>query len=216
MKKIIAGILLLLVVGLGFFQVYTYQEKTSCRDEALLYFAEEDYAKMITYLKQALKSYSIFAKDLDLDMNCYLAESYYQLKEYDTAEEIYDALIADKKDKAEYYVLKGRCVADSGDEEGAVKVYEEGFSQTGSTDFLKKICAIYVEQADYEKALSYAEKGVKEGGSTKKDFLFERIAIYEKAQDYEKAYEAASEYVKLYPDDADGQKEYTFLSTRIQ
>ena len=95
----------------------------------MLYFKEEDYSKTISYLGQALKLQSVFAGKLDLDMTCYLAESHYQLKEYDEAEKIYDKLINNDSKNAQYYILKGECLAKSGDAKAAVKVYEQGWNR---------------------------------------------------------------------------------------
>ena len=186
-----------------------------CLAMALLYFKEEDYSKTISYLEEALKRQSVFAREIDLDMTCYLAESHYQLKEYDKAEKIYNKLINNDSKNAQYYMLKGECVAKSGDAQGAVKVYEQGWNHTQDTDFLEKICEIYVEKQNYDKALKYVQKGIEQGGETKADFMYGKIVIYEKAEAYDKAYEAAKKYVELYPDDEAGKKEYTFLSTRI-
>ena len=88
MRKIIIRVVIaavILLVGIGVFQWHNYQQKVEYRKEALLYFKEEDYSKTISYLGQALKLQSVFAGKLDLDMTCYLAESHYQLKEYDEA-----------------------------------------------------------------------------------------------------------------------------------
>ena len=167
------------------------------------------------YLEEALKRQSVFAREIDLDMTCYLAESHYQLKEYDKAEKIYNKLINNDSKNAQYYMLKGECVAKSGDAQGAVKVYEQGWNHTQDTDFLEKICEIYVEKQNYDKALKYVQKGIEQGGETKADFMYGKIVIYEKAEAYDKAYEAAKKYIELYPDDEAGKKEYTFLSTRI-
>ena len=199
----------------NFSAVAYYQQKIEYRKEALLYFKEEDYSKTISYLEEALKRKSVFAREIDLDMTCYLAESHYQLKEYDKAEKIYNKLINNDSKNAQYYMLKGECVAKSGDAQGAVKVYEQGWNHTQDTDFLEKICEIYVEKQNYDKALKYVQKGIEQGGETKADFMYGKIVIYEKAEAYDKAYEAAKKYVELYPDDEAGKKEYTFLSTRI-
>ena len=60
-------------------------------------------------------------------MTCYLAESHYQLKEYDEAEKIYDKLINNDSKNAQYYILKGECLAKYWRCEGVtVKVYEQG------------------------------------------------------------------------------------------
>ena len=88
MRKIIIRVVIaavILLAGIGVFQWHNYQQKVEYRKEALLYFKEEDYSKTISYLGQALKLQSVFAGKLDLDMTCYLAESHYQLKEYDEA-----------------------------------------------------------------------------------------------------------------------------------
>ena len=88
MRKIIIRVAIaavILLAGIGVFQWHNYQQKVEYRKEALLYFKEEDYSKTISYLGQALKLQSVFAGKLDLDMTCYLAESHYQLKEYDEA-----------------------------------------------------------------------------------------------------------------------------------
>ena len=218
MRKIIirvAIVVVILLAGTGAFQWHNYQQKVEYRKEALLYFKEEDYAKTISYLEEALKSHSIFAGKLDLDMTCYLAESHYQLKEYDKAEKIYNKLINNDIKNTQYYMLKGGCVAKSGDTEAAVKVYEQGWNHTQDTDFLEKICEIYVKKKDYSNALSYIQKGIEQGGQSKADFMYGKIVIYEKAQEYDKAYETAKKYVELYPDDEAGKKEFTFLSTRI-
>ena len=96
-----------------------------------------------------------------------------------------------------------------------LKVYEQGWNSTNDTDFLEKICEIYVEQKDYDNALKYIQKGIEQGGESKAGFMYGKIVIYEKAQEYDRAYEAAKKYVELYPDDEAGKKEYIFLSTRI-
>ena len=218
MRKIIirgAIVVVILLAGTGVFQWHNYQQKIEYRKEALLYFKEEDYSKTISYLEEALKRKSVFAREIDLDMTCYLAESHYQLKEYDKAEKIYNKLINNDSKNAQYYMLKGECVAKSGDAQGAVKVYEQCWNHTQDTDFLEKICEIYVEKQNYDKALKYVQKGIEQGGETKADFMYGKIVIYEKAEAYDKAYEAAKKYIELYPDDEAGKKEYTFLSTRI-
>ena len=92
MRKIIIRVVIaavILLAGIGVFQWHNYQQKVEYRKEALLYFKEEDYSKTISYLGQALKLQSVFAGKLDLDMTCYLAESHYQLKEYDEANKVY-------------------------------------------------------------------------------------------------------------------------------
>lgn len=192
-----------------------YGQKVELRDDALLYFQEEDYSKTIQYLESALDRHSVFAGRLNHDMTCYLAESYYQLHDYEKAEVIYDKLIASNAREPRYYELKGRCAKDAGEYERAMDIYSEGWEKTEDSVFLKLICNIYLEQEDYEKALDFTEQGIAAGGDTKGEFMYQKVIIYERSQKYAEAYEAVQEYCALFPEDEDAQKEMTFLSTRI-
>ena len=100
MSKIIRRTILLLflvILAVGYFQWNMYGQKIELREEALLYFKEEDYSKTIKYLQQALDKRSVFGNKIDHDMRCYMAESYYQLEQYDKAEKIYDQLLKDSE-----------------------------------------------------------------------------------------------------------------------
>lgn len=218
MSKLLRGIIaaaVVIVVAAGVWQWREYSKKQELRDDALLYFQEEDYSKTIQYLESALERHSIFAGELNHDMTCYLAESYYQLDNYEEAEAIYDKLIASDSAEPRYYELKGRCARDAGEYERAMEIYSEGWEKTEDSVFLKLICNIYLEQEDYENALDFTEKGIAAGGDTKGEFMYQKVIIYERSQKYEEAYEAIQEYCALFPDDEDAQKEMTFLSTRI-
>ena len=213
-KGMIAAAVVILL-GVGIWQWNAYRHITQLRDDALLYFREEDYSKTIEYLQDALDEHSVLAAGLTHDMTCYLAESYYQLGEYEEAEAIYDELIADDPKEADYYELKGRCARDAGAYEKAMDVFENGWNNTGDSTFLKDICDMYLEQKDYENALAFTEEGIRAGGETKGEFMYQKVIIYERACDYEAAYEAVQEYCELFPEDAEAQKEQTFLSTRV-
>ena len=102
-------VFLLVALAAGYFQWNAYGQKTELREEALLYFKEEDYSKTIKYLQQALDKKSLFSEKIDHDMKCYMAESYYQLGLYEEAEEIYDQLLKSSQKEKKYYLLKGRC-----------------------------------------------------------------------------------------------------------
>ena len=214
LRGIIAAAVVLLLLG-GIWQWREYGRKQELRDDALLYFAEEDYSKTIQYLESALDRHCIFAGGLNHDMTCYLAESYYQLEDYAQAEAIYDRLIASDSREPRYYELKGRCAREEGDHERALTIYSEGWEKTEDSVFLQLICDIYLEQEDYENALAFTEQGIAAGGESKQTFMFQKVVIYERSLDYEAAYDAVQEYCELFPEDEAGQREMTFLSTRI-
>lgn len=218
MSRIIRIILLLLIIAAGASGVYMKRSreiKLDMRDEALLYFQEQDYEKAIDCFEKARARKSLFSGEIDTDINCYLAESYRQLGDYQEAIELYDMMLRWGSANQRCYLLKGDCLEKSGQEEEAVECYEEGYKKTGESDFLLRLCQVSINRKDYKKAHEYADKGIEKEEDDKAAFLFEKIVIYEKEQKYRRAYQTAKEYVKLYPDDEKGRREYIFLSTRI-
>lgn len=218
MAKIIRRVIIFLaiVLGFGYYQWNMYEQKTQMREDALLYFGEEDYTKSIQYFEEALGKRALFSDEMNKDMNCYLAESYYCLGEYNKAVEIYDRLLEKDDTNVMYYRLKGECQSAAGKDEEAVEVFKEGYEKTGKPDLLKEICDIYITQENYEKALEYALKGAGDNEEPPKELLYQTIIIYEKSQNYEAALQAAKEYCERYPEDKEAQKELVFLSTRVE
>ncbi len=207
--------LVIILIAVYVVQWNRYQKKSEIREDALLYFAEEDYAKTIQYLDQALKIKCIFAGDLDEDMTGYKAESYFQLEEYEKAEELFRSLMQKYPNKIRYYMLLGECLGEDGQESEAISILLEGWEKTNDADLLNRICDIYISDENYEQAMEYAEKGGELGEDDRKIFLYKQVIICEKQKDYEKAYKKAQEYCEEYPDDEDAAKELIFLSTRI-
>jgi len=214
LRRCLIMICILLVVA-GIMQGRAYGRKARLRSDALLYFKEEDYKKTIEYLEEGLERKSIFGGNIDQDMRCYLAESYYQMEDYDKAESIYQTLQKKDSGNAIYYLMEGQCCKTSGDYDKAMKIYNKGWKKTKDTAFLSRICEIYIEQKEYDKALDYARQGIGDGGSASAELQYDLIIIYENSQDYEAAYKAAKEYCKNYPDDERAQKELLFLSSRV-
>ena len=213
-RKIIAAAVLLLIV-LAVYQWHLYTKKAELRSDALLYFKEEDYKKSIEYLEDALKKDSLFGGKLDRDMNSYLAESYYRLGDYEKAQKLYRKLQKEEPDQALYYLLEGECLKASEEYDDALQIFQKGWEQTKDTAFLSKICGIYIEQNEYEKALDYAQKGISDDGGSSSELMYQLIIIYERSQDYEKAYQAAQDYCEQYPEDDRAKRELIFLSSRV-
>ena len=213
-RIVIIAILVVLIV-LGGFQWKNYHKKSQARENALLYFKEKDYEKAVSYLEKGLKQISVFGDEMDEDMSCYLAESYYQLGDYEKSSEIYDDLLDKHPEEQKYYILKAENLIAMGKVEDAIKLYEKGWDKTKDSIFLREICDCYIEEKEYEKALEYAKLGVDAENKDSREFLFKEIVIYEKCNDYRSAYDTALEYTSQYPEDEKGQKELKFLETRI-
>ena len=218
MRKIIRIVIIALVavlIVLGGFQWKNYHKKSQARENALLYFKEKDYEKAVSYLEKGLKQISVFGDDMDEDMSGYLAESYYQLGNYEKSSEIYDELLDKHPEEQKYFMLKAENLIAMGKMEDAIKLYEKGWDKTQNSIFLREICDCYIEEKEYEKALEYAKLGVDAEKEDSREFLFKEIIIYEKCNDYQSAYDAALEFTAQYPEDEKGQKELKFLETRI-
>lgn len=213
-RKVILIVIAVLLVT-GFFECRAFSGKKELRREGMVYFQEEDYVKALEYFKKAKEKHCLFAGHLNRDLSCYMAESHYCLDEYDEAMAICEELISSGTDDTACYLLCGKCYQAKKNYEKAVDIYQKGFEKTGDGTFIENTCEIYLMQEDYNSALSYAQEGLKKGGTSKGTLMYELIIIYEHTQDYQKAYEAAKEYCELFPDDEKGQKELDFLSTRI-
>ena len=214
-KIVVIGILVLLILGVsgGYYHLRAIHDKKEIRQEALLYFQEEDYQKAAELFEDARARKTLFSSDLDWDILNYLAESRYQLGDYDEALKLYDRIIRQDSGEARNYLLKGECLEKADRPEDAVDCYQTGYDKTDDSSLLLRMCHVYMDEKDYEKALACAEQGSE--GDDRQAFLFNKIIIYEKSRDYESAFRAASDYVDLYPKDEKGKKEYTFLSTRV-
>jgi tetratricopeptide (TPR) repeat protein len=217
MKKLVAVIAVLVVLAVGFlgFQGYERSKQKELFADASVFFEEEDYQKAIQLFEEASEYNNLFSGSLKEQFLYYQAEAYMNLGEYEEAVEIYDQFIAKKPKEERNYILKGYCYGQSGEYEKAEAVYEEGFQQTGDGEFLLNLCNTYLATEEYDKALELIEENRDvDSEDTARELLFSEIVIYEKQQEYEKAYEKAKEFVEVYPDDEDGQKELTFLESR--
>lgn len=218
MKKSFKGIIsivILIVAAFFILQWMGYHKMKSLYSEGMIYFEEEDYQKSGNLFQKALEKKSIFGQEFRQEIRAYQAEGYYYLGEMEEAIDIYDDLLERDSDNKALYLMKGRCYMDEEQTETAMEIFNEGWKNTKDVVFLQQLCSICINNNDMEDALSYINIGLKEGEGDKKKFLFNVIVIYEKMQEYEKAYEAAKEYCEAFPNDENGKKELTFLSTRI-
>ena len=218
MSKVIRNLCISLAVLLVIFcyvQWNHFGQKEELREDGLLYFKEQDYAKTIQYMERAQNISCLFASKIDEDMESYEAESYYQLKEYGKALELFGNLVDDHPKTDRFYMRKGQCYQGQKRYSKAIKTYQKGWEKTKEGVFLDKICDIYLSRDNYTTALKYVKQGAKEQGQLGQKFAFKTIVVYEYAENYDKAYQAAKVYCKKYPKDAKGSKELQFLESRI-
>ena len=144
----------------------------------------------------------------------HIGRIYFSLGQYN------DAISALQKPVAQEYPpameLMGEIYLATGDSAHARSMYESVMASKGESPVMYNglaLCAM--EAGDYDSASVYIQKGLaldEEEG--KQQLRFNEIVVCEKKLDFSTALEKAEEYVKLYPQDAEGAREYQFLSTR--
>ena len=72
-----------------------------------------------------------------------------------------------------------------------------------------------MKKQEYEKALSYFEKGLDmKDSATLQSLSFNQAVAYEFLQEYDKARDLLQAYLNTYPDDEAAKREMEFLKTR--
>lgn len=140
---------------------------------------------------------------------------YFYLGDYSKAREML-AKPAEAKHKEAMQLMGGVYLALE-DSIHARNVYQQYIAEYGEeAEAYNGIVLCELADGNYDAAISAAESGLALEGSesTKRDLLYNEIVAYERKYDFETAKTIAARFVELYPDDAEGKKEYDFLSTR--
>lgn len=139
---------------------------------------------------------------------------YYYLSEYSQAEKSLEKAL-DKKDYRAGIYLGKVCLA-SGDVKKAKAAYEKclDIEETKAAAY-NGLAYCAMQEEDYEKALSYLEKGLKmKNPAEEQALLFNEIVLYEKKSDFASAKEKIAAYLEKYPADENAVRENYFLETR--
>ena len=151
--RVLLLLLVILIAGVSYINWRAYNKKKELRSDALLYFKEEDYVKSIEYLEKALDLKTIFGLKIDEDMECYLAESYFRMGEYEKAEQLYHKLQKKDPGNSLYYLLEGQCCTSRKEYETAMQIFKTGWEKTKDPAFISEICEIYIEQNEYDQRM---------------------------------------------------------------
>lgn len=166
------------------------------RAEAIEAFDSGDYAGAERLFDEALEAQWGRVSDLQTDILRYRAECELQQGKFDEARTTYEALLN----------------VDS-DEEGQ-GFYEDILEELGSLDALSTMVSD-IEAGEYQKAYDLASQYASlEGTAAGRLSWFNKAVCAEYLGNYDEAYALFNEYLKVYPDDADAEKELEFLKTR--
>lgn len=118
----------------------------------------------------------------------------------------------------------GEIAMNQKDYDTALTDYESFFSEADiksldsslAAKAYNEYAAVLLAKGDYEKAAQACESGLTYNDRESDAALsFNLIVAYEHLEKWEDAYNTAKSYVSKYPEDANGQKEYTFLESRV-
>lgn len=175
--------------------------------ENLFALGEEEEAK--GYLNAALQ-----IKGSEMSNYAYRGQVYYLLGEYDSAiTELKMALEAGST-YANLYLAK--TYDDMGDVETA-ETYLKTYIESVPTDAtaLNELGEMMLSKEKYAEAVLYLEQGLAcEVIPNRGELMHNLIVAYEYNGNFDKAWELVQEYVKLFPEDEDAQREYIFLKNR--
>lgn len=160
------------------------------------------------YLQSAL---AIQGEDMEHYYN--RGRIYYYLEDYEQAQLLLMEPAGAKYEPAMY--LLGRvylALEDYVHAQAAYRQIQEEFGTSTAVCNGLALCAI--ASGDYDLALSHIAEGLALDSGDRQELYFNEIVAYEKKQDFVAAKAKAQEYVRRYPADEAGAREWTFLATR--
>ncbi len=144
----------------------------------------------------------------------YRGQIHYLLGEYDTAVLELEEAVTAGSTKANLYLGK---TYDAIGEETLAEEYYRTYITAAPTDAeaLNELGEIMLERGLYKEAVSYFELARDcQVIPNKRALMHNLIVAYEFNGNFDKAWELVQEYVTLFPEDAEAQREYIFLKNR--
>lgn len=103
-------------------------ERLLYRGEGIAYLGQTKYEEAAEAFEHALAASSGIIDDMDVDINYYLATAFYKQGNVDQAIQIYDAIIALRKDEIDAYYLRGVLETEKGEMDKALPDFEKTIS----------------------------------------------------------------------------------------
>lgn len=201
-----------------------YEEAQKSFEEAV---SQEDSYDMYIDVYQAYMQ-----KDMEADGEAYLhkalnkgardSEDYYQRGRIyyfmeDTDNAVKELIQASNDGNGEACLLLGKVYLAQGDAANARVMYQQYMKEgeNSSAQGYNGLALCDMAQEDYDSALVNISKGLEIAeASDVKDLMFNEVVAYEKKLDFATARDKIAEYLKLYPDDEEAQREQEFLLHR--
>ena len=141
----------------------------------------------------------------------------YYMEDYTNAKTYLEAAAKEGNQEGVYW--QAELYREMGNTDYAMTLYQsylEGEEVTHQEAY-ERVATYQLDQGDYTGALDTVQAGISMGnGGCLQKLMASEIAIYEQQGDFDTALQKMETYLESYPDDADAQREYTFLKTRSQ
>lgn len=138
----------------------------------------------------------------------------FYLEDYESARTYLEKAKDEKGFEAVLFL--GKTYETLGDINYAISVYSSFINAGGnSAEVLNQLGLCKMKMEDYEGALSAFQQAMNvEGNSITQTLKYNEIVAYEYMGDFKKACVLIESYLKIYPDDENAKREYSFLKTR--
>lgn len=156
------------------------------RGLGLAYMGMSQYEDAITCFEKALELSDGRLREIDFDINYYLATAYYRNGQAQEAISTYDAILALRPKEKEAYYLRGCVKLYGGDYEGASQDFESAVNlDTQDYDRLIQIYIVLVDNGYKEVGREYLRQAIADNEKSMSNYDLGRIYYY--LEDYENA-----------------------------
>ncbi|MDE5932115.1 MAG: tetratricopeptide repeat protein [Lachnospiraceae bacterium] len=161
-------------------------ERQLCRGMGLAYMGLSQYENAVSYFERALQLSDGTPKDIDYDINYYLATAYFRNGQAEDAVGSYDAILALRPKEVEAYYLRGCVKLYSGNFEGAKLDFDQAIALDAQNyDRLIQIYIALVDNGYKDVGKEYFAQVIADNEKSISDYDMGRIYYY--LEDYENA-----------------------------
>ena len=161
-------------------------ERLVCRGMGLAYMGLSKYEDAIAYLEKALRLSDGSVKDIDYDINYYLATAYFKNGQTQDALQSYDAILALRPKEIEAYYLRGYVKLCGGNFESAKEDFDKTISlEPQNYDRLIQIYNALMDNGYREVGKEYLQQVIANNEKSISNYDLGRIYYY--LEDYESA-----------------------------
>lgn len=149
------------------------------RGLGIVYLKTGEYATASEELLKSLSADTGIVDDMDFDTNFYLAESYIKQGDYDSAKEVYDAILTLRPKDTSAHYLRGTAELAAGNHDDAYSDFTKAIA-LNSRDYTMMIM-IYKSLAEYgynDEASSILQKAIDNGSDFMSNYEKGQISFY--------------------------------------